>query len=112
MLDLTMLLNTNGEKNAIEIMQIGKPGKDIVRYVCGIFIVMNFTPHDISNFVKNYQYVIPFEQGLERIKRRFFKPTISANNEAEVECEIFCKDIKIELQCSITQKKIKVPIKG
>ena len=24
MLDLTLLLNTNGEKNAIEIMQIGK----------------------------------------------------------------------------------------
>jgi hypothetical protein len=54
MLDLTMLLNTNGPKNAIEIMQIGKVGKDMVRYVCGIFIVVNYGPQDVINFIKNY----------------------------------------------------------
>lgn len=54
MLDLTMVLNTNGPKNALEIMQIGKPGKDMVRYVCGIFIVVNYGPLDIINYIKNY----------------------------------------------------------
>jgi hypothetical protein len=75
---------------------------------------MNFGPHDIVNFIKNLQFVIPFEQGLEKIKSRFIKHTSSSvnNNEGDGECEIFCKDIKINLQCSITQKKIKVPIKG
>lgn len=44
MVDLTMLLNTNGPQNAVEIMQIGKVGKDMTRYACGVFIVVNYGP--------------------------------------------------------------------
>ena len=69
MIDLTMLLNGSGPKNVIEIMQILKPGKDMVKYACGIFIVMNFDPRDMVNYVKNYQEVIPFERGVAKIQR-------------------------------------------
>ena len=95
MIDLTMQLNTNGPKNAIEIMQIAKVGKDIVKYACAIYIVVNYGPHDIINYIKNYQLVIPFETGVERIKRRFIKPIAG-------ECEIFCSDLKIEFKCNFT----------
>ncbi len=54
MLDLTMALSPMINKNVIEIMQIVKTEKDPYKYVCGIFIVQNFDPHDIINFVKTY----------------------------------------------------------
>ncbi len=75
MLDLTVLLNSMVPRNIIEIMQIAKHDKDPFKYACGIFIVMNFDPHDLTNFVKTYQPVIPFETGLELIKKRFVKPS-------------------------------------
>lgn len=86
-------------------MQIAKVGKDVVKYACAIYIVVNYGPHDIINYIKNYQLVIPFETGVERIKRRFIKPIAG-------ECEIFCSDLKIEFKCNFTQTKIKVPVRG
>ena len=61
---------------------------------------MNFDSHDLVNYVKHYQPVIPFERGLELIKKRFVKPTTSA--EIDDECEINCSDLKIELKCNFT----------
>ena len=99
MVDLTMQLNFTVPKNVIEIMQIVKTDKDPYKYVCGIFIVQNFDPHDLTNFIKSYQPVIPFEKGLELLKKRFVKPT---GNAQDLECEIFCSDLKIDLKCTIT----------
>ena len=83
-------------------MQIVKAEKDPFKYVCGIFIVQNFDPYDLTNFIKSYQPVIPFEKGLELIKKRFVKPS---SNDLDV--EISCSDqLKIDLKCMITHKKI------
>lgn len=110
LLDITMLINAMVPRNVIEIMQISKNNKDTFKYACGIFIVMNIDPRDIINFVKSYQPVIPFERGLELIKKRFIKP--SSSYAQDNDCEIFCTDIKIDLKCSFTQMKIKTPVKG
>ena len=109
MLDLTLQLSSLVPKNVIEIMQIVKTEKDPYKYVCGIFIVQNFDPHDFTNYIKTYQPVIPFEKGMELIKKRFVKP---AGSTSELECEIYCSDLKIDLKCTITQKKIAIPVKG
>ena len=79
MVDITMLLNGSAIKNVIEIMQIMKPDKDPHKYACAIFIVVNYDPHDLINFVKKFQPVIPFEKGLELIKKRFVKPVASSS---------------------------------
>ena len=101
-LNLEKLIPTvNNQRNILEVMQIYKPEKDPYKYVCGIFLVMNYEPHDLINYVKNYQLVIPFERGLEIIRKRFAKPG-SVGPTHDDECEIFCSDLKLELKCNIT----------
>jgi hypothetical protein len=110
MIDLTAQL-TSAQRNVIEIMQTFKAEKDPFKYVCAIFIVKSFDPHDLINFIKNYQPVVPFERGLELIKKRFVKPASTLTNQDD-ECQIHCSDLKIDLICNNTLLKIKTPIKG
>jgi len=49
--------------------------------------------------------VIPFDEGLAHFKRRFEKlPSAKSgkNDGDDLECEIFCQDIKIDLKCCFT----------
>ncbi|CDW83014.1 miz zinc finger family protein [Stylonychia lemnae] len=94
--DLTDILK-NGE-NSLEIVQIFKNDKDPFKYACGIFIVRNFEQQELVNYVKNLQPVIPFQEGLSLIKKRFEKPECLTNQE--------------DLKCQFTQKKIIIPVKG
>ena len=91
-------------------MQIIKPDRDPHKYACGIFIVKNFDPKDFISYVKTYQPVIPFEKGVELIKKRLEKvPDGKQDMEVEVSS---CPEIKIDLKCNLTLKRISIPIKG
>lgn len=80
--------------NSIEIMSFLKNGKDDSRYACAIFVVKNIEPYDLINYVKTYQPVISFQEGLNNIKKTF------ESNTADLDlCET---EFKLDLRCSIT----------
>ena len=81
-------------KNTLEILQIVKPEKDPFKYACGVFVVASYDPHDLINFVRTYQYVIPFERGLDFVRKWFA--------EADGELQLVSRDLTWELKCSIT----------
>jgi hypothetical protein len=91
-------LQCGNNKNILEIMQILEPVKDPFKYACGIFVVATYDPHDLINYVKQYQDVIPFEKGLEFV-RKWFSGGASGG---ELDCEVVCRDLKFDLKCTIT----------
>eukprot|EP00347_Sterkiella_histriomuscorum_P002292 403368715 len=106
-IDVTKSLKSGD--NLLELFQILRPDRgDTHKYVCGVFIVKNYEEKEFTSYIKNLQPVIPFQEGLAMISKRFQK----SNNDATEDCKIEQQDVKIDLKCQITQKKIQVPVKG
>lgn len=84
LLDITKAIRSGD--NLLELYQILRPDRnDTHKYACGIFIVRNFEASELATFVKTLQPVIPFEQGMAIIKKRFEK---SGDQDATEDCQI------------------------
>jgi hypothetical protein len=77
--------------------------KDVF-YVCGLFISKAVTPDVITQFILNFQRVIPYEHTYERL--------LKLHNTKDDDALQMEQKISIALTCGITACQIKIPVKG
>ena len=108
-MDLTeQIAKAVGLKNgSIDLMHNSKMDKDSekdVFYVCGLFMTKTIAPDVITQFILNYQRVIPYEHTYNRL--------LKLHNTKDDDGFQMEQKISIALTCGISAMQIKIPVKG